>query len=179
MQVEFFIKESADHQCSQCCRCRRFRRGKDAENEATGTTPAKQSSYGQALRLLLIPAVAMVIMATVMRQTGSGVQSSFYVVWLSEYVVCTSETVVCLGENLGIKGSAIGWLIAQLADADSQAPNTTLLEALRRAFQQVESQGLDRLSPFYPEPHGGLSLPRLQELFAALNRLRELPIKTE
>ncbi len=74
---------------------------------------------------------------------------------------------------------AIGWLIAQLADVDSQAPNTTLLEALRRALHQVESQGLDRLSPFYPEPHGGLSLPRLHELFAALNRLRELPIKTD
>ena len=62
------------------------------------TTPIKkQSSYGETLRLLLIPAVAMVIMVTVMRQTGSGVQSSFYVVWLSEHV--------------GIQGSTIGWLI--------------------------------------------------------------------
>src|SRR5690606_15426086 len=52
---------------------------------------------GETLRLLLIPAVAMVVLATVMRQTGSGVQSSFYVVWLSEHV--------------GISGSTIGWLI--------------------------------------------------------------------
>jgi predicted ABC-class ATPase len=74
---------------------------------------------------------------------------------------------------------AIGWLIAQLADAKNNAPNTTLLDALRHALRQIETQGLDRLSPFYPEPHGGLALPRLQELFAALNRLRELPIKTE
>ena len=43
-------------------------------------TPLKKSSYVETLRLLLIPAVAMVIMVTVMRQTGSGVQSSFYVV---------------------------------------------------------------------------------------------------
>jgi MFS family permease len=60
-------------------------------------TPKKQSSYGETLRLLLIPAVAMVVLVTVMRQTGSGVQSSFYVVWLSEHV--------------GIDGSTIGWLI--------------------------------------------------------------------
>lgn len=76
---------------------------------------------------------------------------------------------------------AIGWLISQLAD--STDPDATLLDALRHALQQVEAhaevQGLDQLSPFYPEPHGGLSLPRLQELFAAINRLRELPIKTQ
>ena len=74
---------------------------------------------------------------------------------------------------------AIGWLIAQLADAVDNAPDATLLEAIRHLHQQLEAQGLDRLSPFYPEPHGGLVLPRLQELFAALNRLRELPLKLE
>lgn len=74
---------------------------------------------------------------------------------------------------------AIGWLISQLADAANPASNTSLPDALRYALRQVETRGLDTISPFYPEPHGGLSLPRLQELFAALNRLRELPIKTE
>jgi MFS family permease len=72
------------------------------------TTPIKkQSSYGETLRLLLIPAVAMVIMVTVMRQTGSGVQSSFYVVWLSEHV--------------GIQGSTIGWLIGAANGASAIA----------------------------------------------------------
>jgi len=68
-----------------------------AKPQESTETPRKQSSYGETLRLLLIPAVAMVVLATVMRQTGSGVQSSFYVVWLSEHV--------------GISGSTIGWLI--------------------------------------------------------------------
>ena len=78
-------------------------------NEPTEiTTPIKkQSSYGETLRLLLIPAVAMVIMVTVMRQTGSGVQSSFYVVWLSEHV--------------GIQGSTIGWLIGAANGASAIA----------------------------------------------------------
>jgi len=72
------------------------------------TTPTRrQSSYGETLRLLLIPAVAMVIMVTVMRQTGSGVQSSFYVVWLSEHV--------------GIEGSTIGWLIGAANGASAIA----------------------------------------------------------
>ena len=74
---------------------------------ASDATPKKQSSYGQTLRLLLIPAVAMVIMVTVMRQTGSGVQSSFYVVWL--------------GEHVGIDGSTIGWLIGAANGASAAA----------------------------------------------------------
>lgn len=75
--------------------------------DTDGSTPRKQSSYGQTLRLLLIPTVAMVIMATVMRQTGSGVQSSFYVVWL--------------GEHVGIDGSTIGWLIGAANAASAAA----------------------------------------------------------
>ncbi len=73
---------------------------------------------------------------------------------------------------------AIGWLIVQLVDADDSAPDAPLLDRLRHALRQIEAQGLDRLSPYYPEPHGGLTLPRLHELFAALNRLRELPLKS-
>ncbi len=70
-------------------------------------TAKKQSSYGQAFRLLLIPAVMMVVLVTVMRQTGSGVQSSFYVVWLSEHI--------------GIQGSTIGWLIGTANAASAVA----------------------------------------------------------
>jgi len=77
----------------------------DSINE--DVTPLKNSSYVETLRLLLIPAVAMVIMVTVMRQTGSGVQSSFYVVWL--------------GEHIGIDGSTIGWLIGAANGASAIA----------------------------------------------------------
>ena len=80
---------------------------KSEEPSSEDVTPAKQSNYGQTLRLLMIPAVAMVIMVTVMRQTGSGVQSSFYVVWLSEHV--------------GIQGSTIGWLIGAANGASAIA----------------------------------------------------------
>ncbi len=74
---------------------------------------------------------------------------------------------------------AIGWLITQLANTDENVHETTLLEAIRGLLGQLQTQGLDRLSPYYPEPHGGLALPRFYELFAALNRLRELPLKAE
>ena len=77
----------------------------EAETEAT--TPKKRSGRGETLRLLLIPAVAMVVLITVMRQTGSGVQSSFYVVWLSEHI--------------GIQGSTIGWLIGTANAASAVA----------------------------------------------------------
>ena len=56
-----------------------------------------KSDYGTTLRLLLIPAIALVIMITVMRQTGSGVQSSFYVVWLRD--------------EIELSGQLIGWLL--------------------------------------------------------------------
>ncbi len=67
---------------------------------------------------------------------------------------------------------AIGWLIYQWSRTDTR--DLSLLEALQRALLRLDAQGLDRLSPYYPEPHGGLVRPRLYELFAALNRLREL-----
>lgn len=42
------------------------------------------SDYTTSFRLLLLPAIALVIAATFMRQTGTGIQSSFYGVWLKE-----------------------------------------------------------------------------------------------
>ena len=56
----------------------------------------KLADYGTALRLLVIPAVVLVIAATLVRQTGSGIQSSFYGVWLSE---------------IGFTGGMIGLLV--------------------------------------------------------------------
>ena len=57
----------------------------------------KLSDYRDTLRLLGITAVALVITATFLRQTGSGIQASFYGVWLKQ--------------ELGLTGSTIGLLI--------------------------------------------------------------------
>ena len=46
--------------------------------------------------MLALPAVALVVLATVMRQTGTGIQSSFYGVWLTE---------------IGFEAGTIGFLI--------------------------------------------------------------------
>jgi len=67
------------------------------------------ADYAATFRLLAIGAVALVIAATVVRQAGSAMQSSFYVVWL---------------EGIGISGTAIGALLglsAALAAVSSLA----------------------------------------------------------
>lgn len=76
------------------------------------------SDYAATLRLLLVPAVALVIMATVMRQAGSGIQSSFYVVWLDS--------------EIGLSGALIGILVGASNVASAMAALTT--GALARHF---------------------------------------------
>lgn len=71
------------------------RKGQERKTRAADVMP-KLSDYATAFRLLVIPAVALVILATAMRQTGSGIQSSFYGVWLKE---------------IGFTGGTIGFLI--------------------------------------------------------------------
>ena len=56
----------------------------------------KLSDYATAFRLLVLPAVALVILATFMRQTGTGIQASFYGVWL---------------KGIGFEAGTIGLLI--------------------------------------------------------------------
>lgn len=74
------------------------------EDDAQPASPRKKadvmpklSDYSDTLRLLGITAVALVITATFLRQTGSGIQASFYGVWLKQ--------------ELGLTGSTIGLLI--------------------------------------------------------------------
>ncbi len=69
-------------------------RAPDAPRPA-GVMP-KLSDYTSAFRMLALPAVALVVIATVMRQTGTGIQSSFYGVWLKE---------------IGFEAGTIGFLI--------------------------------------------------------------------
>ncbi len=56
----------------------------------------KLADYTSAFRMLALPAVALVVMATLTRQTGTGIQSSFYGVWLKE---------------IGFEAGTIGFLI--------------------------------------------------------------------
>ncbi len=57
----------------------------------------KASDYRDTFRLLTVSAIALVITATFMRQTGSGIQASFYGVWLKQ--------------ELQLDGTTIGFLI--------------------------------------------------------------------
>ena len=62
----------------------------------------KLSDYATAFRLLLLPAVALVILTTFMRQTGSGIQSSFYTIWLHQ----EGFTASTIGFLLGVSNVA-------------------------------------------------------------------------
>ncbi|MHA1107886.1 MAG: MFS transporter, partial [Alphaproteobacteria bacterium] len=75
------------------------------------------SDYVAAFRLLAIPAVALVIACTVLRQSGSAVQSSFYVIYL---------------EGIGISGAAIGMLLG--ISAAVAAPAALTIGPLSRRF---------------------------------------------
>ena len=55
-----------------------------AKTSRTSKIMPRLTDYKMAFRLLLLPAVALVIAATVMRQTGTGIQSSFYGIWLKD-----------------------------------------------------------------------------------------------
>ena len=74
------------------------------------------SDYATTFRLLLIPAVALVIVVTFVRQTGSGIQSSFYGVWLKQ---------------IGYEAGTIGLLLA-VANAASAGSALTIGPLTRR-----------------------------------------------
>lgn len=71
----------------------------------------KAADYAATFRLLLVAAVALVIMVTMMRQTGSGVQGTFYVVWLNK--------------EIGLSGTLIGMLLGASNAASAVAALTT------------------------------------------------------
>ena len=53
----------------------------------------KVGDYKETLRLLLLPAIALVVAATFVRQSGSGVQASFFGVWLIQELAFERETI--------------------------------------------------------------------------------------
>jgi len=57
----------------------------------------KFSDYVTAFKLLAVPAIALVILTTFMRQTGSGIQNSFYTIWLHHEHFTASEIGLLFG----------------------------------------------------------------------------------
>lgn len=77
------------------------------------------ADYRETFRLLLLPAIALVIAATFMRQTGSGVQASFYGVWLKElgFTAGTIGLLIGIGNGVSaVSALSIGPLARRIAD---------------------------------------------------------------
>ncbi len=53
----------------------------------------------------------------------------------------------------------------------------TLAEILRKAYSDINKNGLDVIAPFQGQHPSDYAMPRIQETFAAINRLRTLKIK--
>lgn len=73
----------------------------------------KLSDYVTTFRLLALPAVALVISCTFMRQAGSGIQTSFYGVWLKEIGFSATTIGFLLGLSNGVSALAaltVGWV---------------------------------------------------------------------
>jgi MFS family permease len=68
----------------------------------------KLSDYVTAFKLLVVPAIALVILTTFMRQTGSGIQNSFYTIWLHNERFTASQIGLLLG--IGNVASALAAL---------------------------------------------------------------------
>lgn len=53
----------------------------------------------------------------------------------------------------------------------------TLHEILQKVFEDIKQKGLDVIAPFPGQHPGDYSMPRVQETFAAINRLRTLKVR--
>jgi len=71
------------------------------------------SDYSSTFKLLALPPVALVIMNTFFRQTGSGIQNSFYGVWLDQIGFPASIIGLLIGVSNGfsaISALSVGFL---------------------------------------------------------------------
>ncbi len=86
-------------------------------------------SYREAIALLSIPAILLVVMISVLRQSGQGIQSSFYVVYL---------------ENIGLTGTAIGTLLSAFLIVGAFGALTTgpLMRVFNRFWLLIATVGL-------------------------------------
>lgn len=74
------------------------RKAPELEKASTKFLP-KSADYKATLRLLLLPAIALIIAATFLRQVGSGIQSGFYGVWLSEAGITAGMIGLLIGTS--------------------------------------------------------------------------------
>ena len=140
----------------------------DSKLRAADVMP-KLSDYKAAFRLLVIPAVALVIAATTVRQTGSGMQNAFYGVWLKEigYTAGTIGFLIGLG-NAVSAGAALSigpltrrmashWLLLiTVAVSIAAIAVTPLLEGLVVLMVAISLRGVGQ----------GLNLPLMMSLAA-------------
>jgi MFS family permease len=87
----------------------------DSAKARLGEAMPKMSDYFSTFRLMVVPAVTLVMIVTFMRQAGIGMNSSFYGVWLN---------------GIGISGSTIGLLVG--LGAAASAFGTLFLAPLTR-----------------------------------------------
>ena len=77
------------------------------------------ADYRETFKLLVLPAIALVIAATFMRQTGSGIQASFYSVWLKDLGFTAGTIGLLIGISNGVSALSalsIGPLLRRIAD---------------------------------------------------------------
>jgi MFS family permease len=77
------------------------------------------ADYRETLKLKVLPAIALVIAATFMRQTGSGVQASFYSIWLKDmgFTAGTIGLLIGIGNGVSaLSALSIGPLVRRIAD---------------------------------------------------------------
>jgi DHA1 family tetracycline resistance protein-like MFS transporter len=80
----------------------------DSAKARLGEALPKLSDYFDTFRLMVVPAVALVMLVTFMRQAGIGMNGSFYGVWLNGEGISGSTIGLLLG--LGAAASAFGTL---------------------------------------------------------------------
>lgn len=93
--------------------------GRRSVRRKTAAVMPRLADYRDTFRLLVLPAIALVIAATFMRQTGSAVQASFYSVWLEQIGYTTAFIGVLIGVSNGVSALSaltIGPLTRRIAD---------------------------------------------------------------
>lgn len=87
-----------------------------AETSSAGVMP-KLSDYITTFRMLALAPVALVMCCTFMRQAGSGIQNSFYGVWLNDIGLTATNIGLLLGISNGVAAVAaltVGWTAARV-----------------------------------------------------------------
>ncbi len=76
----------------------------------------KLADYAAAFKLLSIPAIALVIMLTLLRHSGNGIQGSFYIIYLESIDISATAIglLISAASVLGIAGSLLAAPLARI-----------------------------------------------------------------